>query len=252
MTENFKHTVLGGTGLKVHRLGLSASYRPGKETIYKAFDEGINYFFAYGFDTQMTHPISDIAKTQREKVVIATGAYNLIICHQNIRRTVEKRLRQFKTEYIDIFLYLGVMKPKQFPDIVKEELYKLREEGKIKFVGMSCHDRKFAGQLAESGELDTVKNHCTGVISYTATRWTYLIRRTVKEWPKTDPIPTPGLCYRFVLSHPHVHVCMTAPTNIKQFEENLKSLDEGPLREEEMQFIKKYGDAVHSMKKWFM
>jgi len=35
-------------------------------------------------------------------------------------------------------------------------------------------------------------------------------------------------------------------------EENLKSLDEGPLNEDEMVFIKKYGDLIHSKKKWFM
>ena len=271
MTEDFTHTVLGGTGLKVHRLGLSASYRPGKDTVQKAYDIGMNYFFAYGFDTQMTHQLSDIARTRRDKIIIATGAYNMILFRQNIRKTVEKRLRQFKTDYIDIFLYLGVMKPKQFPVQVKEELYKLRDEGKIKHVGMSCHDRKFAGQMADNGELDTlmirynaahrgaeedifpyVKKNNTGVISYTATRWTYLIRRTVKDWPKSEPIPTAGMCYRFVLSNPSVHVCMTGPTNMKQFDENLRSLDEGPLNEEEMQFIKMYGDAVHNLKKWFM
>lgn len=271
MTQDFTHTILGNTGLAVHRLGLSASYRPGKETIYKAFDEGVNYFFAYGFDTQMTHPISEIALKNREKIVIATGAYNMIIGHPDIRRSMEKRLRQFKTDYIDIFLFLGVMKPKQFPEKLIKELYKLREEGKIKYIGISCHDRKFAGNLANNGILDTlmirynaahrgaeedifpfVKKHNTGVISYTATRWTYLIRRTVKEWPKTEPIPTAGMCYRFVLSNPHVHVCMTAPTNIKQLVENIRSLESGPLNEEEMQLMIKYGDAVHNKKKWFM
>lgn len=195
----------------------------------------------------------------------------MIIGHPDIRRSMEKRLRQFKTDYIDIFLFLGVMKPKQFPEKVIKELYKLREEGKIKYIGISCQDRKFAGNLANNGILDTlmirynaahrgaeedifpfVKKHNTGVISYTATRWTYLIRRTVKEWPKTEPIPTAGMCYRFVLSNPHVHVCMTAPTNIKQLVENIRSLESGPLNEEEMQLMIKYGDAVHNKKKWFM
>jgi hypothetical protein len=45
---------------------------------------------------------------------------------------------------------------------------------------------------------------------------------------------------------------MTAPTNIKQFEENIRSLESGPLNDEEMQVMIKYGDAVHRLKKWFM
>lgn len=267
--EDFIHTTLGNTGLKVHRLGLSASYRPGKETLYKAFDRGINFFFGFGIDTQMTKAIQEIAKNNREKIIISTGAYNYIFKFQNVRKALEKRLRQFKTDYIDIFMFLGVMKPKQFPDYIKEELYKLKKEGKIRFTGISCHDRKFVGNLAERNELDTVmmrynaahrgaeedifpfvKEHNTGVISYTATRWTYLIRKQ-KGWHE-NRIPTPGQCYRFALSNPNVHVCLTAPRNLKQLEENISSLEEGPLSEEEMKFIKLYGDLVHRTKKWFM
>ena len=90
-----------------------------------------------------------------------------------------------------------------------------------------------------------------GIVSYTATRWRYLIRRP-RNWPKDAPIPTAGMCYRFVLSNPHVHVCMTAPSNVNQAEENLEALNQGPLSEEEMEFMRKFGDAVHHTKRWFM
>jgi predicted aldo/keto reductase-like oxidoreductase len=89
------------------------------------------------------------------------------------------------------------------------------------------------------------------VVSYTATRWRYLIRRS-KNWPKDQPVPTAGLCYRFVLSNPHVHVCLTAPSNLKQLEENMAVVRKGPLSAEELDFIKKYGDVVKHTKKWFM
>ena len=48
--SEYLHSVLGRTGMPVFRLGLSASYRPGVETVHRALDEGINFFFAYGFD----------------------------------------------------------------------------------------------------------------------------------------------------------------------------------------------------------
>ncbi|UCC74881.1 MAG: aldo/keto reductase [Gemmatimonadota bacterium] len=269
-TEDFLHTTLGSTALEVHRLGLSASYRPGKKTIHRAIDEGINYFFAYGFDTQMTRTLRDIFRNERERFVIATGPYNLLWGHTSLRRTLEKRLRQLRTDYIDVFLFLGVAKPKHLPENVREELYRLREEGKIKFVGMSCHDRKFAGELAADGALDVfmirynaahrgaeqdifpyLEQHNPGVVSYTATRWRYLLKRP-RDWPKDGRIPTAGLCYRFVLSNPHVHVCMTAPSNLEQLEENLAAVRRGPLDEEEMRFMQEFGNAVHRMGKWFM
>ena len=55
MEINFTHTILGKTSFKVHRLGLAASYWPGKKTIYKAIDEGLNCFFCFGIDKQDYH-----------------------------------------------------------------------------------------------------------------------------------------------------------------------------------------------------
>jgi len=270
LTDKFTHTVLGRTGLPVHRLGLSATYWPGKGAIRQAVDEGVNFFFAFGIDAQMIAVMREVLKSLRDRYVLATGAYNLIIGYPNLRRTLEKRLRQFRTDYIDVFLLLGVRKEGEFPQRVREELYRLREEGKIRAVGISCHDRKLIGQLAAQGALDVymvrynaahrgaeqdifpyLQDDNPGIVSYTATRWTYLLRRP-KAWPKDGPVPTAGQVYRFVLSNPHVHVCLTAPGNRRQLTENLAALRQGPLNEDEMQFVKSFGDAVYRQYKWFM
>lgn len=267
-TGDFLRTTLGRTGLEVHRLGLSASYRPGKKTVHRAIDLGLNYFFAYGFDTQMTRTLRDVIGNDRERFVLATGPFNLPWVRTSLRRTLEKRLRQFGTDYIDVFLFLGVMKPKHLPEELRDELHALREEGKVRFVGMSCHDRVFAGQLAVEGALDVLmirynaahrgaeqeifphlEHHDPGLISYTATRWRSLLKRP-RTWPKDGRVPTAGLCYRFVLSNPHVHVCMTAPSNIRQLEENLAAARQGPLGERDMQFMREFGDTLRPMGNW--
>ena len=90
-----------------------------------------------------------------------------------------------------------------------------------------------------------------GIVSYTATRWTYLLRRP-KGWSKDGRIPTAGECYRFVLSNPSVHVCLTAPANESQLTENLAAIRQGSLNEEDMKFMKDFGDAVYKQYKWFM
>ncbi len=268
--NDFTHAMLGCTGFRVCRLGLSASYRPGKQTIFRAAEAGVNFFFGFGIDSQMIGAMRDLLKRERERYVVATGAYNLIIGYPNLRRTLEKRLRQFGTEYIDLFLFLGVMKEKELPTRVVEGLQRLRDEGKVCAIGISTHDRKLAGKLAAEGVLDTlmvrynaahrgaeqdifphVRKHETGIVGYTATRWTYLLRRP-RAWPKEGPVPTPGQCYRFVLSNPDVDVCLTSPKNLKEFEENFRSLEAGPLSNEEMSFMKEFGDSVHHTKKWFM
>jgi len=268
--DDFTHTALGNTGIQVHRFGLSASNRPGRDVVRRAIDEGMNYFFAYGFDSHMMKTLREEMKKGRDKFVVATGAYNLLWGHTNLRRTLEKRLRQLDTDYIDVFLFLGVMKEKQFTDRARQDLFSLRKEGKIRCAAISTHDRKFAGRLAAEGDLDVfmirynaahrgaeedifphLPLHNPGIVSYTATRWRYLLR-SPRGWPKNGRVPTAGMCYRFVLSNPNVHVCLTAPSNMEQFEENLGAIRRGPLDEDEMSFMRNFGDTVHHTKKWFM
>jgi aryl-alcohol dehydrogenase-like predicted oxidoreductase len=251
-------------------LGLSATYRPGKKTIFKAIDEGINYFFGFGLDTQLTAVMRDVLKRDRSSFVLAGGVYNLIIGYPNIRKTLEKRLRMFRTDYLDMFLFLGVTREQDFPPEARDELYTLRDEGKIRAVGISTHDRKFAGKLAAENALDVlmirynaahrgaeqdifpyVKPHNPGIISFTATRWRHLLRRP-RGWPRTEPVPSPGMAYRFVLSNSNVNVCLMAPSNIKQFENNMREIRLGPLSGDELDYMRRFGDVAHRRKRWFM
>ena len=251
-------------------MGLSASYWPGKRTIHRALDAGVNYFFYFGFDLQMVKTLREVLPGNRDRFVLGTGAYNYIWGAQDIRRTLEKRLRQLRTDYIDVFHFLGVMKPKEYTDGVRRDLEILRGDPRVRAIAMSVHDRAFAGELARDGALDILmirynaahrgaeqeifpqlEPHGVGVVSYTATRWRYLLRRP-RGWPAHGRVPTAGLCYRFVLSNPHVNVCLTAPSNLAQLEENLASLQSGPLPEVDMQFMREFGDAVHKQHRKFL
>ena len=268
--EEFLRAPLGAMRIPVCRIGLSATYRPGRETIFKALDEGLNYFFYYGIDSQMTSALRSLPPSRRDQLVLATGAYNYLVRHQNLRRTLEKRLRQVKTDYIDVFHFLGVTKPKQFTQQAREELAAVRASGLVRGVALSTHDRKFAAQLAREGIVDAImirynaahrgaemeifpeiRPDGVAVVSYTATRWTALLRRP-RGYPKPARVPTAGMCYRFVLSNPSVHVCLMAPSNLAQFESNLSEIRQGPLPADEMQFLRDFGDVVYRRRQYFM
>ncbi len=104
---------------------------------------------------------------------------------------------------------------------------------------------------AETDVFPHLAAHGVGLVSYTATRWTYLIRRS-RHWPKDRPIPTAGQAYRFVLTNPHVDVCVTAPRSEKELVENLAAARSGPLPDDEMSFMREYGDVVREHAGWFM
>ena len=73
-----------------------------------------------------------------------------------------KQRRGNGTDYIDVFMFLGVMKPKEFPEPLQEELQRLKEDGKVRAVGISCHNRKFSGELAARGAVARI-NHVQAV-----------------------------------------------------------------------------------------
>lgn len=147
--SDFLETTLPKIATPVDRLGLSASYWPGKAAVHKALDEGLNYFFLFGFDRQMVKALREALPREREP-------YVYIWWQQDLRRTLEKRLRQLRTDYIDVFHFLGIMKPREFTARVRDDLEALRQDGRVRAVAISCHDRKFATQLAADGTLDAI------------------------------------------------------------------------------------------------
>ena len=82
------------------------------------------------------------------------------------------------------------------------------------------------------------------IVSYTATRWGQLLNH--KKMPTGQKPLSASDCYRFVLSNPAVNVCMCGPKDISQMREALKSLEMGPLDEEEIDRVRRIGDHVHA------
>jgi predicted aldo/keto reductase-like oxidoreductase len=270
MQQDFLRAPLARFGTPVCRIGLSASYRPGRKTVFKALDEGMNYFMYFGFDNQLTSVLRETMHGRREQFALATGGCNWILFHRPLLRTLERRLRQMRTDYIDVFHYFGITRRKHFTQQVRDELQAVRESGLVRGVSISTHDRQFAAELAAEGTLDAVMIRYNAahrgaeedifpylpasnpaVIGYTATRWTQLFRRP-RGYPAGGRVPTPGMCYRFVMSNPAVHVCLMAPGNETQLTRNLAEIRQGPLAEDDMQFMRSFGDFVHGRKQYFM
>lgn len=269
MIKNYFLSNIKSLNIPVNRIGLSATNRPGKETIFKALDEGINFFFCFGIDSQMIKVLKNLSKSLREQIIIATGAYNYKYFYQDVIKTFYKRSKQLNTDYIDVYLFLGVLNEKELrPDII-ESMNKLKNERKVRAIGISTHNRNLAGKLALDGVFDVLMIRYNaahrgaesdifpntglkfpGIVSYTATYWTRLLRRPKGYFG--ERIPTAGDCYRFVLSNQNVDVCLMAPKNINEFTENLNQIRKGKLNDEDLNFMKQFGDLVYNQKKWFI
>jgi aryl-alcohol dehydrogenase-like predicted oxidoreductase len=178
-----------------------------------------------------------------------------------VRGAAEKALRVLGVDYVDVFQLYWLGKMSGLTGAVAEELMRLKEEGKIRAIGTSIHDRARAGRLAEDSILDLLMIRYSAahpgaeqdvfphlarrnpaVVAYTATAWRKLMRPP-RGW--TGPVATAGDCYRFCLTNPHVDVVLTGPRNVAELRENLAAIEKGPLSDEEMAFMRRLGQAVH-------
>ncbi len=263
--NNFKeHVILGQTGLKVSRLGIASGYGAPAEAVEKGFHEyNINYFFwSTPRNSKMKLGLQNLVKSHREDIVISLQSYD----HSGVltTRAVNKGLKALNIEYADI-LILGWYN--YLPKRVIEKALKLKEQGKIKHIALSGHNRRLFGNLAKDPNSPIDIFYCRynavhrgaesdifpylsenidkrpGISTYTTTCWGKLLNP--KKMPPGETPVLPVDCYRFAMSNPNVDTTFSAPSSVEQLEENAKAFELGPLSDEEMMRIKKIGDFIH-------
>ena len=143
----------------------------------------------------------------------------------------------------------------------------MKEKGLVRAIGLSSHSRKLCGALAGDGAFDVIhfrynaahrgaeqdifpcvgKERRPGLVAFTATRWGKLLNPT--KMPPGEKPPTAADCYRFVLSHPAVDVCMSGAKTAEQMRQNLSVVDAGPMTEAELERMRIIGDFVYGRKR---
>lgn len=260
MSEH-SHRRLRVVNKEVHRLGLAMNYGIDARGFEAALERGLNYVFWTRTRTAKLLPSLKAAlHKDREKMVVATGP-TFGWFRGGVRRGCENALRTLGTDYLDVYqlYWLGVTS--SFSPGVVDELVKLRDEGKVRALGVSIHDRPRAGRLAEDSPLDLfmirynaahpgaereifphLAKRKPAVVAYTATSWRKLLKAP-SGWG--DRPMTAGECYRFCLSDPNVDVVLTGPKSLAELEENVAAVEAGPLAPDELSWVRRFGQAVH-------
>ena len=255
---------LGRTGVMVSRLGLASGYGVPAASIERAFHEhGVNYLYLSPFLNMgsMVAAVRNLAPRHRDDLFLVLA--RPLLRSLRLERYVERWLAKLSLEWVDL-LFQDVRKP--LSRKLLDRVQALKERGLVRNVGISSHDRPFLGGIAR-GEIDVPVDffHARynavhrgaeqdifphlgdedrpGVVIFTATCWRKLLKP--KRMPEGEEPLTAADCYRFVLSHPAVDVCITAPSTDERMEENLRALDLGPLDEDEMARARRIGDHVY-------
>ena len=226
---------------------------------------GVNFFFFYHLSRgNWAAALAEAASTARARMLIATGSGSRR--PEELRRSLARYLDALGADVIDVF-FIEYVHPGEDPELVHgddgalAELARWKQDGKIRYIGASAHDRAVSRRLAEDPRLDVLmqrynmahrkvadevfpacRDHGVALISFTATRWGSLMEGH-PDWP--DEPPSALDCYRFCAAHPDVDVVLAAPANRRELEENLALLEAAPMAADEIAYWRRYGDLVY-------
>ena len=133
------YRVLGKTGLKVSTVGYGCMITSDPTVITRAADMGINYFdTSRGYQSGQNERMVGAALGAKRKDVFLsskcdqkTGAGNLA--------EIDTSLKELNTDHLDVWLLHGLGTPAEITDDRVEALRKAKEQGKVRFIGMSTH-----------------------------------------------------------------------------------------------------------------
>jgi aryl-alcohol dehydrogenase-like predicted oxidoreductase len=250
----------GRTGLSISPLGLAGSYGIDADATERAFHElSINYFFITPRMKGLCEGVRRlIAAGHRDELVLATGPF--LPTGSALRSSWERLARDLGTDRIDVLQVFWVRWRWYLTGGTSATLRRLKEEGKIRWFGISTHERRKAPGFAREFGLDMLMLRYNAahrgaeqdvferlpaerpaIVAYTATRWGGLLRPAGGLPPLSAPE-----CYRFQLSHPAVDVALTGPKSWDELRANAEGVAQGPLPAERLAEVRRFGDAVHA------
>ena len=205
-----------------------------------------------------------VSRRRREEVVLTVQSYSRI--PRLIAPSVEVALRRTGLDYFDILL-LGMRNEPPGRRYI-DAFERLREEGKVRFLALSTHNRPLLPSLFDEYQDGTSAYDVfmlrynavhrgaerdvfplvpadprPGLIAYTATRWEHLL--DPGKMPDGETPPTASDCYRFVLGQPAVDLVLCGPADRNQMQEAIGALHRGPLPPDEVARMQRIGDHIY-------
>lgn len=172
---------LGKSGIKVHPIALGTNFvggynlygdvneEEGKQTVRDALDAGVTMLdtaFIYG-PRRSEELIGEVLKEyKREDIVIATKAAqreldngDMVIDNspEFLKQAVDDALDRLQTKYIDLF-YIHKPDEDTPKDEAVEALYEMKEQGKIKAIGVSNFTVEQLAEANKNNHVDVIQN----------------------------------------------------------------------------------------------
>jgi L-galactose dehydrogenase len=173
------YKTLGRTGLRVSVIGFGASplggeFGPvepeeGRRAVHRAIDCGINYFDVapyYGRTLAETR-LGEYLEGKRDKVILTSKACRYDITdfdfsEKRVVQSIDESLKRLRTDYVDLYQVHDVEygKTEQVIGETIPAMLKLKERGKIRFIGITGYPLTPLRRVCEAADVDTVLTYC--------------------------------------------------------------------------------------------
>jgi predicted aldo/keto reductase-like oxidoreductase len=136
------YRTLGRTGLKITIVSFGAMLTPEPEVIRVAFEHGVNYVdtarrYMNGRNEEI---VARALKGMHDKVHVATKIISSSRSKEDIFRDVETSLKALERDHIDVIQLHNVTgRERLFDPEMREALVKLKQQGKVRFLGVTTH-----------------------------------------------------------------------------------------------------------------
>jgi uncharacterized protein len=130
---------LGKTGLKVTTVGYGCMITSDGSVIERAADMGITYFdtargYSQGNNEKM---VGAALGAKRKNIVLSSKSHTRTA--DGALKDLDTSLRELGTDHLDIWYLHAVGKPDEITDELLAAQLKAKQDGKIRFTGVSCH-----------------------------------------------------------------------------------------------------------------
>ena len=151
-----RFTDLGNGCPRVLRLGLATrgNTHLSAASVRYAVERGVNYLNWCGYDDGIRQAVGELDRT---RIVIATQLY----AHRGPRilRELEKSLKDLKTEWLDVVTFYYMESETEWAEIsgpggALKALRGAQQQGKVRCIGLTTHQRALGAKVAETGAVD--------------------------------------------------------------------------------------------------
>ena len=137
-----QHRTLGKTGLRVTTVGYGTMITSDPTVIARAVDMGVNYFdtarnYQNGQNERM---VGAALGSKRKKIFLASKSSDDPSTGRGILTEIETSLKELNTDYLDVWHLHGLDNPAQISDELVAAQRQAKQQGKIRFAGVSTHN----------------------------------------------------------------------------------------------------------------